>query len=85
MTVIRNATYVQSVDIYVSANDDWMTDSETPLVTSLFKAAEALDNRTTASLLGEFRQVMRELHRRKPGVPLAEKLDEFDEMMLNFK
>lgn len=84
MTVIRNATYVQSVHIYVSSNDDWMTDSEVPLVTALYKAAEQLDNRTTASLLGEFRQAIRELHRRKPGVPLEKKLDEFDEMMQDF-
>ncbi|MCC4303993.1 MULTISPECIES: hypothetical protein [unclassified Rhodococcus (in: high G+C Gram-positive bacteria)] len=85
MAIIRNSTYVESVEIYISSNEDWMTDSESPLITSLFKAAEVLDKRTTASLLGEFRQIMRELHRRKPGVPLAEKLDEFDEMMLNFK
>lgn len=84
MAVVRNATYGQAVDLFVDANDDWLTDSETPLVTALFKAAEALDTRTTAALLGEFRQVMRELYRRKPGVPLAAKLDEFEEMMSDF-
>lgn len=82
--IIRNATYEQSVDIYITANEDWMSDSETPLVTALFKTAQALDSRVSAALLGEFRQVMRELHRRKPGVPLAEKLDEFDALMENF-
>lgn len=84
MTVIRNATYEQSVDIWVTDNEDWLTDSELPLVTALFKAAQTLDSRTTASLLGEFRQVARELHRRKPGVPLAEKMDAFEEMMSDF-
>lgn len=82
--MIRNATYEQSVDVYVSANEDWMTDSELPLVTALFKTANALDSRVSAALLGEFRQIMRELHRRKPGVPLSEKLDEFDALMENF-
>ena len=82
--IIRNATYEQSVDIYITANEDWMSDSETPLVTALFKTAQALDSRVSAALLGEFRQVMRELHRRKPGVPLSEKLDEFDALMENF-
>lgn len=84
MTVVRTATYVESVHIYVSSNDTWMTDSETPLVTALYKTAEVLDNRTTASLLGEFRQVMRELHKRKPGVPVSQKLDEFEELMQDF-
>lgn len=84
MAVSRNATYVQSVEMYVEENDEWMTTSEQPLVTSLYKAAQALDNRTTASLLGEFRQVIRELHKRKPGIPEEQKLDEFDELVKDF-
>ncbi|WP_148222534.1 hypothetical protein [Rhodococcus opacus] len=84
MAVVRNATYVESIDLYIEANQEWMTDSDQPLVTSLYKAAEALDKRTTASLLGEFRQVMRELHKRKPGLPKEQVLDEFDELMKDF-
>lgn len=80
----RNISYHQSVDLYVGANVDWLSEQEQPLITSLYKAAEVLDKRTTASLLGEFRQVMRELHRRKPGVPASQKLDEFDSFIEEF-
>lgn len=85
MAVVRNASFEAAIDIYVNSNDDWMTDSETPLVTALYKSAVQLDKRTTASLLSEFRQVMRELHRRKPGIPLEQKLDEYDSMVKDFE
>ena len=84
MPVIRNASFTDAVELYVNHNDDWMTDSDAMLVTALFKSAAVLDQRVTASLLGEFRQVLRELHKRKPGLPLEQKLDEFDELIKDF-
>lgn len=82
--ISRDITYVQAVDLYIGANVDWLSENDQPLVTSLYKAAEQLDKVTRASLLGEFRQVMRELHRRKPGIPAAQKVDDFDEFMKEF-
>lgn len=84
MSIKKHITYVQAVDMYVGANTEWLSDDEQPLITALYRAAEQLDKRTAASLLGEFRQVMREIHKRKPGAALAEKLDEFDELMKDF-
>lgn len=81
--VIRNASFVQSVEVYVNANDEWMTDSETPFVTALFKAAEVLDNRTTASLLAEFTRTLKELDARKPQATVETK-DEFDKLVEEF-
>lgn len=85
MAIKKHITYVQAVDMYVGANTEWLSDNEQPLITALYKAAEQLDKRTSASLLAEFRQVMREIHRRKPGAALVEKLDEFDDFMKDFE
>lgn len=84
MPVIRNASFRDAVDLYVNHNDDWMTDSDAMLVTALYKSADKLDIGVTASLLGEFRQVLRELHKRKPGLPLEQKLDQFEELIADF-
>lgn len=82
--ISRDITYMQAVDLYIGANIDWLTDDDQPLITALYKAAEQLDKVTRASLLGEYRQVMRELHKRKPGLPAAQKLDDFDEFLKDF-
>lgn len=78
------ATFTEAVQVFIAANEDWLSDSDQPLITAAFMAAKGLESRLSATLLGEFRQVMRELHRRKPGVPLSQKLDEFDELMQDF-
>lgn len=86
MAVVRNASYVQAVELYVNENDEWMTDSETPLVTALYKTAETLDSRTTAGLVGEFRQIMKELHARKPESQETKKVvDPFDELVAEYR
>lgn len=84
MPVKRHATFTEAVELFVEANDDWLSESDQPLITAAFEAAKGLEKRMAASLLSEFRQVMRELHRRKPDLPLSQKLDEFDELMQDF-
>lgn len=82
----RNLTYTQSVDLFVGANVDWLGDTEQPMITALYKSAEVLDKRTSATLLAEFRQVFKEVLRGKPVGPStkAKEKDEFDALMEQF-
>lgn len=81
----RNLTYIEAVDLFIGANVEWLSETEQPIVTALYKAAEQLDKRTTATLLSEYRQLFRELMRQKPGSLVSEQVDKFDEMMADFK
>lgn len=79
----RNNTFRGAVDVYVTQNESWLTDDDAPLVTSLYKCAEALDIRLTAAVLTQFRLVIGDLHMRKP-VAHAEKKQEKDETIDEF-
>lgn len=81
----KEITYEQAVDLFVGANVDWLGPDEQPLVTALYESAKQLDKRTAASLLAEFRQVMKELHKRKPGQLVYQAKDEFEAMMEEFE
>lgn len=72
MAVARNVGFADAVDLYITANDDWLSDSETPLVTELVAIAQRLDSAKMAPkgppsvMLMEFRQCFNDLHRLRP-------------------
>lgn len=81
----KNLSYVEAVDLFVGANVDWLSETEQPLLTALYKSAEALDKRTAATLLSEYRQLFKEILRNKPitnSTVVAK--DEFETLMEQF-
>ncbi|WP_167676939.1 hypothetical protein [Rhodococcus sp. B10] len=87
MAVIRNATFEAAVDQYCNANDEWMGDDETPLVTALFYIARQLDKASNsarglpAGLTMEYRMQFVELHKHKPAQEGEEKGDALDQVL----
>ncbi|OZE37095.1 hypothetical protein CH259_09095 [Rhodococcus sp. 05-2254-4] len=84
VAIVLNETYEESVTTFLSANE-WVDDSEAPLVTSLIHVARSLDVKTAkgqalpAGLTMEFRMLFVELRKLKPADPAgAEKADAFD-------
>lgn len=80
----KKLTHVQAMDLYVGMNLEWLTADEQPVITAIYAAAEQLDKRVSASLMSEYRQLVRELHRRKPGQLTKDSLDEFEQFMEDF-
>lgn len=82
--VQKNSNWTGSVLIYIKKNEDWMTESEQPLVTGLLQIAKALDEETrlSASKVTEFRQMIAELHKRKPitNAKLKQELETIDSL-----
>jgi len=90
--VKRNGDFRGSVDIYVTSNEEWLEESDQPLITALYQIADQLDSapKITATLVTEFRLLMSDLHKRKP-IPRAqlkqeveELEDEFDKLIKEF-
>lgn len=82
--ISKHLTFVQAVDLFVGANVDWLSTTEQPMITALYKAAEKLDKGVAATLLSEYRQIFREVLRNKPGTLFGEAVDEFDQLMAGF-
>lgn len=80
----KNLTYVEAVDLFVGANVDWLSENDQPLLTGLYKSAESLDKRTSATLLSEYRQLFKEILRNKPVGTVKTNVDEFDDLMSQF-
>lgn len=80
VAVVRNAGFTEAVELYISANDDWLSDSEGPLVTELVTIARKLDGSSqAATMLMEFRQCYNDLHKLRPeDISGGEPRDAFD-------
>lgn len=74
-------TFEDAVQVFFDEND-WLSSSELPAMTSLMKAAQALDagSRISATLLAEYGKVFRYLRNLKPESPVEE-VDELDEAL----
>lgn len=87
VAVIRNATYEHAIDVYLNANDDWLGDDQTPLVTALFILAQKLDKESnsakgvTVGLTMEYRMLFVELHKHKPVEDGEAKKDGLDAVL----
>ena len=85
MGIVLSETYEESVTTFLSANE-WVDDSEAPLVTSLIHVARLLDVKTfkgqalPAGLTMEFRMLFVELRKCKPEGP-GDKSDPFDDAL----
>lgn len=84
VAIVLSETFEESVTTFLSANE-WVDDSEAPLVTSLLHVARLLDRKTAgnqalpAGLTMEFRMLFVELRKLKPADPSgADKPDAFD-------
>ncbi|WP_143537079.1 hypothetical protein [Rhodococcoides fascians] len=83
MGIVLSETYEQSVVTFLSANE-WVGDSEAPLLTSLLHVARLLDLKTAAhatlptGLTQEFRMLFVDLLKRKPEQS-DDDVDDFDE------
>lgn len=83
MGMVLNETFEQSVITFLSANE-WVGDSEAPLLTSLLHVARLLDLKTLASqalpagLTMEFRMLFVELAKCKPDDAGSDLSDPFD-------
>lgn len=82
--IVLSETFEESVTTFLSANE-WVDDSEAPLVTSLLHVARLLDMKTAnkqalpAGLTMEFRMLFVELRKCKPeDTSGADKPDAFD-------
>ena len=78
MTMVKDASYEQAIDLYLEEND-WLDDSQQPLVTQLYKIAQVLDSnaRITAGMTTEFRMTFMSLHNMRPdNEELAKDSDE---------
>lgn len=80
----KNITYTQAVDLFIGANIEWLSETDQPLVTALYKSAHVLDQRTSAALLSEYRQLFKEVLRNKPIGTTKVNADAFDELMGQF-
>lgn len=72
-------TFEEAVQTFFDESD-WLTESELPAMTSLMKAAEALDKnpRLSATLLAEYGKVYRYLRGLKPNAEVEEEMDDLD-------
>lgn len=81
--IVLSETYEESVTTFLSANE-WVDDSEAPLVTSLIHVARLLDVKTfkgqalPAGLTMEFRMLFVELRKCKPDDAGSDLSDPFD-------
>ncbi|GGG14141.1 hypothetical protein GCM10007304_30290 [Rhodococcoides trifolii] len=83
MSVAINSNYESSIDLYVSVNSDWLSDTHTPYVTQLYKIAQTLDTSTRMSvgLTTEFRMTLTALNNLKPSQEETEKKSSDDEFL----
>lgn len=84
--IVLSETFEESVTTFLSANE-WVDDSEAPLVTSLLHVARLLDRKTAgnqalpAGLTMEFRMLFVELRKCKPDDAGTDKSDPFDDAL----
>lgn len=83
MSVAINSNYESSVDLYVSVNNDWLSDTHTPYVTQLYAIAKVLDSgaRMSVGLTTEFRMTLTALNNLKPNQEESKKKDDDDEFL----
>lgn len=65
---VDKKTFTESVEAWIEANDDWLTDDDLPDVTALRQMAKALDAEMTATMLSQYGLFLRALKKRKPAV-----------------
>lgn len=82
MSVAINSTYEASIDLYVSVNNDWLSDTHTPYVTQLYSIARVLDSgKLSVGLTTEFRMTLTALNSLKPSEEETKRQDSDDEFL----
>jgi len=60
-------TFTESIEAFLTAADEWLTDEDAPAVAALCAMAEQLDREMTPALLAQYGLSYRTLLKRKPA------------------